>query len=97
MPPKSIAILSLSCGAVFAAYLALIVATVFFATWQSGLSAAARDSEARIAALETEYFAAIDALQATDLSHVGLHEPTKVEYVAANGTPAVTRANVANP
>lgn len=93
MPPKTIAILSLSCGSLFTAYIALMIATVFFATWQTGLAAAARDAETRIAALETEYFEAIDTLGAADMHAKGLGEPARVQYVAANGTPSVTRAD----
>lgn len=92
MPPKTIAILSFSCGTVFVAYLALMLATVFFAAWENTLAASARDAETRIAVLEAEYFAAIDSLQATDLAHIGLAEPSRVEYVAEVGAPAVTRA-----
>lgn len=92
MPPKTIALLSVSCGSVCAAYLALMIAAVFFAAWENTLSSSARDAEMRIAALETEYFAAIDTLQGADLATIGLAEPSRVEYVAEAGTPAVTRA-----
>lgn len=92
MPPKTIALLSFSCGTVFAAYIALMIAAVFFAAWENTLAASAREAETRIAALEAEYFAAIDTLQAADLSHIGLAEPSRVEYVAEAGAPAVTRA-----
>lgn len=93
MPKNAIAILSLSCGASFAAYLLLVLATVFFASMQTGLALEAREAESRIAALETEYYGAIDRLSGADLASAGLGNPKKVEYVSLHGAPAVTRAD----
>lgn len=92
MPNRLIPILSVSCGAVFAGYIALVAATVFFAAWETDLSLSARDAESRIAALETEYYDAIATLNNTDVASAGFHTPGKVEYVAANGKPTFTFA-----
>lgn len=92
MPNKTITILSFSCGAVFTAYLALVIAAIFFATWETKLAASAGDTESRIAALETEYYDAIATLNGTNIASAGFHKPEHVEYVAENGKPTFTFA-----
>lgn len=98
MPPtpmheRIIPVLSYTCATAFAGYLALLVMAVLFASSQTALSAAAREAESRVGALETEYYAAIGALNSTDAVGAGLVTPTRVEYVAEDGTPTVTRAD----
>lgn len=93
MPKNAVAVLSLSCGATLTAYIALIIATVFFASLQTGFAHEAREAESRIAALETEYYDAIDRLSGADLALRGLHEPRRVEYVSLGGAPSFTRAD----
>lgn len=92
MPNRLITYLGFSCGTLFAAYAALLIATIFFATWQTGLAASMRESEARVMALETEYYEAIAQLNATDVSAIGFYTPSKTEYVAEAGSPTFTLA-----
>ncbi len=92
MPNKTIPILGFSCAAVFTAYLALVIAAIFFATWETKLSAAAADAESRIAALETDYYDAIAVLNNTNVASAGFARPDRVDYVAENGKPTVTFA-----
>lgn len=97
MPNKTIPILGFSCGAVFTAYIALVIAAIFFATWETQLAAAAGDAESRIAALETEYYDAIADLNTTNVASAGFGHPSRVEYVAENGKPTVTLAPKITP
>lgn len=92
MPNRSITILGFSCATVFTAYIGLVIATVFFATWETQLAASAGDAESRIAALETEYYAAIASLNSTNVASAGFGRPARVEYVAENGKPTFTFA-----
>ena len=92
MPNKIIPILGLSCAAVFAGYIVLVIATVFFATWETELASSASLAESRIAALEAEYFDAIAVVSTTNVASAGYHAPERVEYVAANGNPTFTLA-----
>lgn len=92
MPNKCITILGLSCGAVFAAYVGLVIATIFFASWETQLAASAGDAEARIAALETQYYDGISALNSTNIASAGYTHPAHVEYVAESGSPTFTFA-----
>lgn len=92
MPNRFITFLGFSCGTLFAAYAALLIATIFFASWQTGLAASVGDTEERIAALETEYFSAIAVLNTTDVASAGFHTPSRVGYVAEAGSPTFTLA-----
>ncbi len=92
MPNRLIPILSLSCATLFVAYVALVIATIFFAALETKLAASMRDAESRIASLETEYYDAIEKLNSTNVASAGFHQPRSVEYVAANGKPTVTFA-----
>lgn len=96
MPNRLIPILSLSCTAVFVAYIALVFATIFFASLETELSASMREAESRIASLETEYYDALATINATNVAAAGFHRPERVEYVAANGKPTVTLAETAS-
>ncbi|HRH24483.1 MAG TPA: hypothetical protein PK109_02760 [Candidatus Paceibacterota bacterium] len=92
MPHKTIPILGFSCALLFAGYIVLVIATVFFATWETELASSASLTESRIAALETEYFDAIATLSETNVASAGYNHPERVEYVAANGKPTFTLA-----
>jgi hypothetical protein len=92
MPNRLIPVLSLSCATLFAVYVALVVATIFFAALETKLSASMRDTESRISSLETEYYDAIAKLNDTNVLSAGYHQPLSVEYVAANGKPTFTFA-----
>lgn len=93
MPRNLTALLSTLCGVAFAGYLALMFATVFFASMENTLSVEARETEARITALEAEYYDAIGHLSGVDLGSAGFSDPVHVTYVSLDGAPAVTRAD----
>lgn len=93
MPKNTVAVLSLSLGATGASYIVLVLAAIFFASWQTELSRTAGEAEARIAVLETEYYDAIGQLSSLDLGSTGLASPLHVRYVAKDGYPAVTRVD----
>lgn len=93
LPSKTITVLSIGCGALAVAYVALVAATIFFATIRTDLMLSMRTMESSVAALETEYYDAIARLSATDVAAAGFVDPVAVEYVAAAGAPAVTRAD----
>ena len=92
LPNRTITFLSVGCGALVAAYVALVAVTVFYATVRTDHMMEARSMESRVAALETEYYDSISRLSATDVTAEGYVTPQAVEYVAALGAPAVTRA-----
>lgn len=93
MPSRTIHYLSIGCVALVAAYLALIAATLYFASIRSGLSADIRAGESAVATLETEYYDAIAHLSVDTYSTAGFVSPLAVEYVSEGGETAVTRAD----
>ena len=92
MPNRLIPILSLACGSTFVVYVVLVIATIFFASLETQLSASGRETESRISSLETEYFEAIAKLHTTNVVSAGYNNPVRVEYVAASGKSTVTFA-----
>lgn len=92
MSNRLIPLLSISCSILIGVYLVLVATTIFFAAWETKLSASVRASESRIVALETEYYAAIDAINTTNLASAGYTRPKSVEYVNQTGSPTVTFA-----
>lgn len=92
MPDRTITILAATSGVLFAAYVALVGVTVYFATIRTELSLSVRDLESEVAALETEYYNAISELSVTDTALLGFVTPSEVDYVAQGGEPALTRA-----
>ncbi len=93
LPSKTITLLSYGCAVLAVAYVALVATTIFFATIRTDLMVSIRSMESTVASLETEYYDAIARLSATDVGAAGFVSPTAVEYVAAAGAPAVTRAD----
>lgn len=73
-------------------YIALIVATISFATWQTQQLAEIREVESRIATIESSYYEAIARINRTDPSVHGLSEPRSVRYVTAVSGTNVTFA-----
>ncbi len=92
-PRKMIPLLALSCAVVFVVYLALVAATVYFASAQTNLALSIRDSESRIGNLETTYYEAIGKISSADVSALGYEAPSKAQYVSAAGQPTVTFAD----
>lgn len=91
-PRRLIPILALFCAIVFVVYVALILATIVFASSETRASSAVRSAEDRIATMETKYYAAIGGISSADVSARGFRQPVKAEYVAAAGAPAVSLA-----
>jgi len=92
LPKKSLSYLAAACAFVFAVYVVLMVTAMYFASSATELAGIARSKEADVVALETEYYAAIKELTKTDPASLGFVTPTEVEYVAAVGFPAFSRA-----
>lgn len=95
MPNRTITYLGAACGTLFLAYIALIAATMYFATLRTELTAQVRDLEPQIAALETRYYDAISVVAAANVADAGFVSPTRVEYVALGGAPTFTLAPTA--
>jgi len=91
MPNNTLRYLSFGCVALIATYLVLIVATLFFAGVQSGLTEEIQERESAVAALETEYYDTLAALTGNEYLSVGLVSPLAVQYVQEGGDTAVTR------
>lgn len=87
MPSRTIPVLSLSVGVLLFAYMALVVTTIVFATWQTQAASSISDAQAAIGTLETQYYASIGALDSTNPYSLGFVQPTQVEYVAAANLP----------
>lgn len=80
MPDRTVAFLSFSAAAIFALYLVLVIATIALATVQTSLAQQVRETEGRIAQLETTYYADIARQNASSPASVGLVAPADVEY-----------------
>ncbi len=93
MPSKTLTILAVVNAVLFAGYVACIATAIFFATLRTELSAAVREAETRVGALETDYYQAIARLNATDIGSIGYVTPNQVVYIALDGTPTFTRAD----
>jgi hypothetical protein len=93
LPDRILTRLSYACGALFAAYVVLVVSTIYFASYKTELSSDVREREAAIVALETEYYAAVGSLTASDPGALGFVTPAAVRYVSAVGAPTFTRAD----
>lgn len=93
LPNKSLSILALACAAAFVVYVALMVTAIYFASSATELAGIARAKEADVVALETRYYDAIREITKTDPAALGFVTPTEVNYVAATGFPAFSRAD----
>jgi hypothetical protein len=87
MPTRTIPVLSVSASILLVAYLALVVTTVVFASWQTQAASSIRDAEASIGMLESQYYASVAQLDSTDPATLGFVHPTNVQYVASAGVP----------
>ena len=92
MSDRFIPILSWTALALLCTYVALVVTTISFATWQTQQLAAIRETEGNIAAIEASYYDAIARINRTDPSVHGLGEPHSVRYVTAVSGTNVTFA-----
>ena len=92
MSDRLIPILGAGAGLLFGVYLALVIATISFATLQTQGIAQIRETEGSIATLEADYYEAIARINRTDPSAFGLSQPVAVRYVAAVQATTVTFA-----
>lgn len=92
MYSRAVPILGFSCAGVIALYLLGIAATVFFATWQTGLARTIQETEAEVIALEEQYYDAVQTYSDIDPSSVGFVAPRNVGYVTPAGVSVLSRA-----
>jgi hypothetical protein len=90
MTARLIPALSLSCGAFGTLYMGLMIATIFFATWQTQAVSSVRDTESAIANLETNYYSTMNRISEINPSTVGFVQPAQVEYVAETKNTSAT-------
>ncbi len=93
LPTRSVTFLSYTCGVLLAVYVGFVLATIYFASHKTELASELREREAAIVALETEYYAAVGELTASDPASLGFVAPAQVRYVSAVGAPAFSRAD----
>lgn len=92
MPSATVRILGVSCASLGAAYLALIVATIFFATLRTDYVAQMTALEARVSSLESRYLGDLAIIQSLDPQTLGYAAPKTERFVSAE-TAVLTRAN----
>lgn len=85
LPVRTIPVLSVMFGALIASYVALIIATVLMAAWQTNLASSLDTTQTAISALETRYYQSVSDIDATDPATLGLAKPAKVTYVQESG------------
>jgi len=83
MPDRTITFLTIAAGALFALYVMLVITTIAFATTQTSLAVQVRETEGKISALETTYYASVARDNASTPASLGLVHPTEVEYAVA--------------
>ncbi len=77
---------------VIALYLLGIAATVFFATWQTGLARSIQETEGAVITLEGQYYDAVQTYSDIDPTSVGYVAPRSVGYVTPAGVSVLSRA-----
>lgn len=92
MPNRLISTLSYTAGALFVAYLILIVVTVSFAAWQTELAHSVRETEVAIGELEMDYYQAIGRINDMDPMAVGFVSPSRIGYVVDAGPTGLSQA-----
>jgi hypothetical protein len=83
MPDRLIPVLSVACAALTTLYVALVVTTIFFASWQSQAMSNVRITESSIGNLEAKYYDTINQVSQMDPATLGFVTPTDIEYVAS--------------
>ncbi len=92
MPDKTVRMLSYVAVGLVVSYIGLVIATVYFATWQTSLAASVRATEGSIATLETSYYAAMARVTSTDPHALGLVAPNAVHYATEEAPASLTYA-----
>lgn len=78
--------LSYTCGALLLVYIALVGATMYYASLETHLSSDMRSLEAEVATLESNYYDAIKGLSARDPFALGYASPLGVRYVTGRAS-----------
>lgn len=92
MYSRAIPILGGCCVATIALYLLGVAATVFFATWQTGLARAIQETEGAVITLEGQYYDAVQTYSDIEPASVGYVSPRSVGYVTPAGVAVLSRA-----
>jgi uncharacterized membrane protein YukC len=94
MTDRLIPALSISCGGLTVLYIALMISTIFFATWQTQAMSSITDAQSNIANLESNYYAVTNRISQINPTQMGFVEPSDVQYVAeaTNGTTGLSFA-----
>ncbi len=91
--PRLVPLLSILAGALFAAYVALMVTTILFASLQTQLSQEVQDKHMQIAKLETTYYGSVAEIDSADPHALGYVTPKRVEYVTEAQAPGMAFAH----
>lgn len=97
LPDRIVPLLGTLCAMLAGLYLILMVTTIFFATLQTKLAANIQDTRVSIERLESQYYAAIARIDATDPGSIGLVAPDRITYVTAARDTNLTFAAPARP
>jgi hypothetical protein len=90
--PRLVPALSASIGVLVAAYVALMVTTIIFASLQTQLAQDVQDKHMQIAKLEDSYYASVATLDSTDPHALGYVKPAHVQYLTEASLPNLTFA-----
>ena len=85
MPDRLVPLMGMLCGFLVISYMALMGATIFYASWQTQSVSSLRTAESNIGNLEFQYYDTINKVSAINPSSLGFVTPTDVEYIT--GTP----------
>jgi len=81
VPDRLVPMLVSGVAALAGIYVVLMVTTIFFATLQTKLASSIGDTRASIERLESQYYATIARIDATDPASIGLVAPRQITYV----------------
>lgn len=90
--PRLIPFLSASVGVLIAVYVALMVATIIFASLQTQLAQDVQSKHMEIAKLENSYYSSVARLDSTDPRTLGFVTPSHVQYLSEASLPNLTFA-----
>ncbi|HWU24256.1 MAG TPA: hypothetical protein VN086_00710 [Candidatus Paceibacterota bacterium] len=90
--PRLIPLLSASAGVLVAVYVALMIATIIFASLQTQLAQDVQSKHMEIAKLENSYYSSVARLDSTDPRTLGYVKPSHVQYLSEASIPNLTFA-----
>jgi hypothetical protein len=82
MSDRIIQTMMITCAMLVTSYVCFMVATIYFAAWQTQAVSSVRNTESAIGNLEANYYQTVNRLSALDPSSLGYVTPVDVEYVA---------------